>query len=313
MDPAPYFDDVADGPEGAHAVWLRTADARRLRLGVFPRTGAQGTVLIFTGRTEYVEKYAPTAAAFGQRGLAAVAIDWRGQGLSDRTLPGQPLLGHVRRFTNYQFDVAALVEGASALRLPRPWYLLAHSMGGAIGLRSLVEGLTVSAAVFSAPMWGIAMSPGQRIAAHLLSGASGLVGQAVRPVPGSGRASYLIETRFEDNALTTDGAMWDWMRRQVTTHPDLALGGPSLQWLGEALRECRHLARQAAPRVPCLTVLGSAESIVDPVAVRTRMGRWPDGRLSLYEGARHEILMEAPRHRARMFDEAAEHFLTHRA
>ncbi len=304
MDAAPYFADVADGPDGAHALWLRTADARRLRLGVFPRDAAQGTVLIFPGRTEYIEKYAPTAAEIGRRGLASIAIDWRGQGLSDRTLPGQPLVGHVRRFTNYQFDVAAMVEAAFALRLPRPWFLLAHSMGGAIGLRALVEGLTVSAAVFSAPMWDILMPQRTRIRAHLVSGASRLVGQAGRPVPGSVRESYLTEARFEDNALTTDRATWDWMQTQVTTHPDLALGGPSLMWLSEALLEGRRMARKPSPRVPCLTVVGSEESIVDPAAIQARMARWPDGRLSVYDGARHEILMEAPRYRTRFFDEA---------
>ena len=313
MDAAPYFDDVANGPDGAHALWLRTADARRLRLGVFPRAGAQGTVLIFPGRTEYIEKYAPAAAEFSQRGLAALAIDWRGQGLSDRTLPGQPLIGHVRRFTNYQFDVAAMVEAAFALRLPRPWYLLAHSMGGAIALRALVEGLTVSAVVFSAPMWDIVMPPATRAKAVLISGASRIVGQANRPVPGSVRESYLTATQFEDNALTTDRAMWDWMRGQVTTHPGLALGGPSLLWLSEAMLDCRRMARIASPRVPSLTVVGSDETIVDPAAIQTRMARWPGGRLSVYDGARHEILMEAPRQRARFHDEADALFALHRS
>lgn len=313
MDAAPYFDDVADGPDGAHALWLRTADARRLRLGVFPCAGAQGTVLIFPGRTEYVEKYATAAAEFGQRGLAALAIDWRGQGLSDRTLPGQPLVGHVRRFTNYQFDVAAMVEAAFHLRLPRPWYLLAHSMGGAIALRSLMEGLTISAVVFSAPMWDILMPPATRVRAHVISGASRFVGQGGRLVPGSVRESYLNEAPFENNALTTDRTTWDWMRNQVTAHPDLALGGPSLLWLSEALLDCRRMARRQSPRLPCLTVVGSDESIVDTAAIQRRMSQWPGGRLSVYDGARHEILMEAPRYRSRFHDEAAALFAKHRS
>jgi lysophospholipase len=309
---APFFDDVADGPGGARAVWVRTADARRLRLGVFPRAGAQGTVLIFPGRTEYVEKYAPLADEFGRRGLAALVIDWRGQGLSDRTLPGQPLVGHVRRFTNYQFDVAAMVEAAATLRLPRPWYLVAHSMGGAIGLRALVEGLDVAAAVFSAPMWDIRLPPLTRLRAFAVSGAARMLGLAGRPVPGTVRTSYLTETRFEDNTLTTDRAMWDWMRMQVATHPDLALGGPSLLWLSEALFEAMRLRAMPSPSVPCLTVMGSDEAIVDPDTIRARMARWPAGRLSVYPGARHEIVMEAPALRARFLDEALGLFALHR-
>jgi lysophospholipase len=309
---APFYHDVADGPDTARAIWLRTADARRLRLGVFPRPGARGTVLIFPGRTEYIEKYAPLAAAFGRRGLAALAIDWRGQGLSDRTLPGQPLVGHVRSFTNYQFDVAALVDAAVVLKLPRPWYLVAHSMGGAIGLRALSEGLGVAAAVFSAPMWDIRLTPFTRWRARAVSGTARLVGLAARPVPGTVRRSYLSDARFEDNTLTTDRATWDWMRRQIETHPDLALGGPSLLWLNEALREAARLRAMPAPRLPCLTVLGTDESIVDAAAIRARMNAWPGGHLSLYEGARHEIPMEAPVFRARFHDEAGDLFARYR-
>ena len=305
MDPAPYFADVADGPPDARAVWLRTADARRLRMGVFERPGARGTVLILPGRTEYVEKYAPLAAEFGRRGYAAAALDWRGQGLSDRPLRDRPLVGHVRRFTNYQFDLAAMTEAAAALRLPRPWFMLAHSMGGAIGLRALCEGFGVAAAVFSAPMWGIVVPPpAGRLRATLVAGAARLVGLANLPVPGTSRRSYLADTAFADNLLTTDPAMWDWMRGQIARHPELALGGPSLLWLSEALLELDRLQAMPAPDVPCLTVVGTQEGIVDVAAIRSRMGHWPRGQLSVYEGARHEIPMETPVFRKRFFDEA---------
>jgi lysophospholipase len=308
VDAAPYHADVADGPPAARALWLRTADQRRLRLGVFDAPDAlraRGTILILPGRTEYVEKYAPLAAAFGQRDFAAVAIDWRGQGLSDRPLPHRPMVGHVRRFTNYQFDVAALTEAVAALRLPRPWYMLAHSMGGAIGLRALSEGLGVAAAVFSAPMWDILLPPpAGRLRATLVAGAARLVGAADLPVPGTSRRAYLADSAFEGNALTSDRAMWDWMRTQITRHPELALGGPSLLWLSEALGEIARLRAMPAPDVPCLTVLGTQETIVDPAAIRARMGLWTRGRLSVYEGARHEIPMETQAFRARFLDEA---------
>jgi len=305
VDPAPYYADVADGPPDARAIWLRTADARRLRMGVFDLPGSRGTVLVLPGRTEYIEKYAPLAAEFGRRGYAAAALDWRGQGLSDRPLPARPMVGHIRRFTNYQFDLAAMTEAVAALRLPRPWYMLAHSMGGAIGLRALCEGMGVAAAVFSAPMWDILLPPpAGRLRATVIAGAARLVGAANLPVPGTSRRNYLAETAFADNLLTSDLATWEWMRRQIALHPELALGGPSLLWLSEALLEVDRLRTMPSPDVPCLTVVGTGEAIVDPAAIRSRMGRWPRGRLSVYEGARHEIPMETLVFRARFFDEA---------
>ena len=155
-DPAPFYRDVAGGPEQVEAQWLTAADGVRLRLAIWPE-GEKGTVLLFPGRTEYIEKYACTAADLKARGFAMLAVDWRGQGLADRALDDRKT-GHVMHFVDYQMDVAAIMEALEARGLPRPYYLIGHSMGGAIGLRAAMDGLPVNAAVFTAPMWGIAMS-----------------------------------------------------------------------------------------------------------------------------------------------------------
>ena len=53
---APFFADLADGPPGGRAVWLRTEDGVRIRVGLW-RGGEKGTVVLLPGRTEYIEKY----------------------------------------------------------------------------------------------------------------------------------------------------------------------------------------------------------------------------------------------------------------
>src|SRR5690606_28253074 len=107
MVPAPFFAEVADAPAGETCVWLDTSDGVRVR-AAFWRGGGKGTVLLFPGRTEYVEEYGPAAAAFAARGYAVATIDWRGQGIADR-LRDEPAPGHVGRFRDYQRDVAAFV------------------------------------------------------------------------------------------------------------------------------------------------------------------------------------------------------------
>ena len=91
---APFFRDIADGPGTGRAIWVHAEDGVRLRLGYWPLEGAKGTVLIMPGRTEYVEKYGRVARELAARGYAAVALDWRGQGLADR-LGRVPSVGHV--------------------------------------------------------------------------------------------------------------------------------------------------------------------------------------------------------------------------
>ena len=304
METAPYFDDVADGPPGGRAVWLRTSDGVRIRGAHWPG-GDRGTVLILPGRTEYIEKYGPTAADMVRAGYHALCLDLRGQGLADRPLPDR-MKGHVRAFPDYQQDLAALrplLDG-----LPRPLFVIGHSMGGAIGLRAVIEGLPVAAAAFSSPMWGIRFSPGLAPMATGLAAVASTLGQGSAYAPSTGPETYLMVAPFEGNTLTSDRATWDWMRRQLTLHPELALGGPTLQWLHAGMAEVRWLHRQPAPRVPTLTLLGSHERIVNTDMVRQRMSGWREGRLVILPGAEHETLMEGPHLRGTAIGEILAHF-----
>ncbi len=306
LQAAPFLRHLTTGADGAAAYWAVTDDGLRIRVGVFPCKDAKGTVLLFPGRTEYIEKYARTAADLAARGYAMLAVDWRGQGLADRLIADRRL-GHVGRFADYQRDVAAALDVARAADLPRPWHVLGHSMGGAIALRAVLEGINVKSAVFTGPMWGIVMAPVLRPAAWALYLAGGPLGFDRRLPPTTTAESYLASSPFEGNTLTTDRAMWDEMKRQVTTEPGLALGGPTIRWVGEALRECRWLMRQPARALPAICVAGSDEAIVTVPAMRERMARWPGGRFVSIPGAQHEVLMEAPAIRARLLDDIAAH------
>ncbi|MCY1125785.1 alpha/beta hydrolase [Frigidibacter sp. RF13] len=300
---APFHADVAEAPGGVLCRWLTAADGVRIR-AAFWRAGEKGTVLLFPGRTEYIEKYGPAAGEFRRRGFAMATIDWRGQGLADRPLPDR-MTGHVGRFRDYQLDVAALLAEARAERLPEPYFLVAHSMGGAIGLRALHENLPVRAAAFSAPMWGIRIHPGLRPAAWALSTLSRPAGFGHSYAPGTSPVTYVAEAPYEDNVLTTDPEMYAFMQRQIGAHPDLALGGPSLHWLNEALHECLALRRLPAPTYPCLTALGTRERVVDTGPVHRVMAKWLGGKLDMIEGAEHEVMMERPAIRAHFYDAAA--------
>jgi lysophospholipase len=308
LSSAPLFKDIHPGPDPAAAYWAKTSDGKKIRLGVWTHEGASGTVLIFPGRTEYIEKYGVAAAEFASRGFASIAIDWRGQGLADRMLD-DPLTGHVDHFPDFQKDVAAMMRAARELNLPRPYYLLSHSMGGCIGLRAVMEGLAVQAVAFTGPMWGVHIAPHLRIPARLLSTFMPKFNQGHRLVPGTTSEPYALSAPFEDNMLTTDLEMYEMMHDQVAVHTDLQLGGPSYVWLREALAETAHLAQRAAPNLPCLTFVGSNERIVDVPRIYAGMEKWKSGQLRIVEGAEHEVLMERPATRGPIFDEIASLFL----
>ncbi|MDT8856704.1 alpha/beta hydrolase [Paracoccaceae bacterium Fryx2] len=302
-DTAPLYAGIAEGPADGRAFWLTAADGVRLRAAHWPAPQAKGTVLLFPGRSEYAEKYGIAAGDLAARGYHTLVIDWRGQGLSDRAL-ADPMTGHVGDFSEFQLDVEALADLADTLYLPGPRHLMSHSMGGCIALRSVMMGLPVRSAVFSAPMWGIRITPALRPVATTLGWAAQWAGQSHRYAPGTSAATYVADAPFEDNVLTTDPEMYALMQRQVAEHPELGLGGPSLGWLRAALIECRALAALPAPDLPALTMIGSRERVVDPAPVQARMANWPKGRLEVVPGAEHEVIMETAAIRARFFDAA---------
>ncbi len=295
--PAPaegMFTTAGDGITLRLALW-RPAPARRAR------ASGGGTVLLFPGRTEYCEKYAPVAARLTAAGHAVLAIDWRGQGDSDRLIP-DPRPGHVGSFDDYQEDVAALVEAATALGLPQPWHLLAHSMGGCIGLRALMRGLPVASAAFSAPMWGIRFGRlppgmGDRVAIRV-SEAAALSGRATHPVPA---ASNVLDVAFNQNHLTSDIDEYTRLMREAAAWPELALGPASYGWVRAAVAECRALAALPSPRLPALIGLAGRDRVVLPVLIRTRAATWAGARLLELPESRHEAMFERPAIRETFF------------
>jgi len=307
MDAGGFLTEPALRPADGTILRRAAADGVGLRLGIWPRADARGTVLMFTGRTEYIEKYGPAAIDFAARGYASATLDWRGQGRSDRLI-ADPLLGHVGHFRDYQADVAVLLAQAAAADLPRPWFLLAHSMGGAIGLRALIEGLPVAAAVFSGPMWGFNVSPPLKALAWGVGGAATLVGLGARGAPGTGVDNYVSATPVPGNGLTTDPEMYAFMVRMLDQNPGLGVGRPTCGWVFEALRECRALARAPLPALPVLITLGDGEEVVSPTAVEAMAARWPTAELRRFAACRHEIMMETEALRTAFYDACAAHF-----
>lgn len=307
MEKAPFFAEIAKGPDGAQAFWRTASDGVKVRVAAWTKDAAAGTVLLFPGRTEYVEKYGPAAADLADRGFATIAIDWRGQGLADRLLDDRSI-GHVNKFTDFQLDVAELIATATELDMPKPWFLLAHSMGGAIGLRALMDGLEVKAAAFTGPMFGIDLNLPLRMFAHSLAWSSGKIGLGHVLSPSTKRDNYVMVEPYEKNKLTTDRAMYEFMREQGRAHPELLLGGPSLTWLHEGLVDTLDLSRKLSPDVPAICFMGSNERIVDWARVRDRMSRWPKGKLQILDGGEHEVMMERPEIRKALFDQAADLF-----
>lgn len=291
---APWIADAARGPAPDACEWL-DAGGVRLRAAVW-RGGDAGHVLLFPGRTEYLEKYAPLVERLRARGLGVAALDWRGQGLSDRKVER---LGHVEDFAEFQEDALALLRWRAVEALPGPRLLLCHSMGGCIGLRALMDGALSgrrdrpAAAVFSAPMWGLSIRGWMATVARITAFFATKTGNGAMAARRA-RETYVLDTDFENNVLTFDRTAWDRFVAEADAHPELTLAAPTFSWLDAAFTEMSALKRAEPPSVPRLILLGEDERVVSPAAIRDHSARGRGAELTVIPRARHEPLMESP-------------------
>src|SRR4249920_1675937 len=119
---------------------FKTPDGVSLRFARWaPPPGRKGTVCLFQGRSEFIEKYFETVRDLRARGFAVATFDWRGQGMSDRGLSDRSR-GHVRNFSEYATDLEAIMQQVVLPDCPPPIFALAHSMGAAIAIRACHDG-----------------------------------------------------------------------------------------------------------------------------------------------------------------------------
>lgn len=252
-----------------------------------------GTVAILPGRSEFIEKYAEVVADLLARHLSVVVIDWRGQGGSSRLLADRRR-GHVGHFDEYRADLEAVVADVLARTCPRPFFALAHSMGGAIVLDQARRGASLfDRIVLSAPMLDIHGLRFPRATRAAVATATAL-GRGTAYVPGGSGQSWMVKP-FAGNALTSDPGRYTAFQALALAAPDLLVGAPTFGWVDAAFRAMAALMAPealAGIAVPILAVACGADRVVTTTATERAISRVKIGQTLVIRHALHEILME---------------------
>jgi lysophospholipase len=290
-------------PEGAVTGMLKTRDGFALRFARWaPPQGRKGTLCVFQGRAEFIEKYFEVVSDARARGFAVAMVDWRGQGLSQRSL-ADPRKGHVGSFSEYDLDLETFVKDVVLPDCPPPLFALGHSMGASILLRAAHRGRRwFDRIVLVAPM--IALS-GQRSsrAARLTARAMRLAGLGGTYIPGGG-ATAITSRPYIGNPLTSDPMRHARSAAIVEAEPALGLGSPTLAWLDAAFRTMREFTQASYPariRQPVLIIAAAQDEVVSTPAIGQFAVRMRAGSHLVIAGTRHEILMEQDRYRSQFW------------
>jgi lysophospholipase len=290
-------------PDNAVTGMLKTPDGVSLRFARFaPPPGRRGTVCIFPGRTEWIEKYFETVRDLRNRGFAVAVLDWRGQGLSDRALSDR-LKGYVGSFSEFDIDLETFMREVVLPDCPPPIFALGHSMGASILIRAVQRGHRwFDRIVLSAPMISIAFVNSMSIAGVLVKAAR-FAGFGDSYVPR--RYKGVLDLRpFPGNILTTDPVRYARNAAILEADPALGLGGPTVAWVDAAFRAMRAFHDPGYPahiRQPILIVAAGRDAIVSNAAIEQFAMLLRAGSHLVVTGSQHEILMEQDRYRSQFW------------
>lgn len=272
---------------------LETRGAQYLRYGWTTPPNPRALVVIFPGLSEYVEKYFETANDLVARGFAVACLDWREQGLSWR--PKNRDRRHHDDFIDDVLDAQAMADALPLPHLPR--VLLAHSMGGNIGLRVLRKNPgRFACAVMTAPMLGLPV-PERCLRALTAFFHAIWLDKAYLPGHGPWKQSAFDENL---NILTTDPARRAMQAHWMENEKNLRMGGLTVGWLRAALASIRLVQGTGfAPfvRTPLLVLTAGQEKVVSNAATRALTARIAGAELHEIPGSLHEILMERDEYR----------------
>ncbi|MCH8493608.1 MAG: alpha/beta fold hydrolase [Idiomarina sp.] len=265
----------------------------------------RGWVFIAPGRVESYLKYQEITLELVAAGYSVAMIDHRGQGHSDR-LTDHHQQGHVDRFNDYARDFAEWVQLLQPRIGDAPAYILAHSMGGAIAALYLQTYAgsdeypfnPFQKAAFSAPMCGIKTKPFPFWVAKPLTKALASINGILAPrkqwyAPTTG--DY-VTLPFAENELTHSENRYQWFSQMYHEFPKIKVGGPTNQWVAEAIAAARQVVLNAQRiKIPVLVLQGSEDAIVaaEPQQQFVTALVHSASKLVPVAGARHEILMES--------------------
>lgn len=266
---------------------------------IFEQQNRDKAILISAGRTEAAIKYKELIFDLFNQGYSIYIHDHRGQGLSDRMIDNRDM-GYIDTFQFYIDDMKFFYDTFLKPKSYKKSYLLAHSMGGAIGMTYLEQNANdFNAAAFSSPMLGF-KPPGCSIV-KILNGE--------KPKYAMGEKAYKDDmTSFKGNILTGSEVRYYRMVDAFSKEPTAKLGGATYHWAHKSCLQFDYIFDNVAKlNTPFILFSAKNEQIVDPNAhqkfIDAAQKSGKDAFAYAVENAQHELLIEKDEQRIETINE----------
>jgi lysophospholipase len=276
-------------------VWgsFTAADGAVLRWGHLPVQNARVECVMVGGFGECIEKQFETVRDLAARGIAVWCLDWRGQGgsIRPRRWPSRP---RARNFERDAEDLAAFA--AEKLRGRLPPLLVAHSMGGAIGLICLKRYPHLfAAAVLSSPMVGLRTGLLPPILFRLITRPARAAGLGFCFIPGARKWRPDPLPSPERSRATSDAERCRVRHAWFSAEPGLRLDQATYGWVDSALGLVARISKPeflSGIRTPILMGRAGREVVVSPMAQRRAARLLPNCTLIELPESKHDPFLE---------------------
>ncbi|TGB02152.1 alpha/beta hydrolase [Halobacillus salinus] len=199
----------------------------------------KATIVIVHGAFEHSGRYETLAREFQKDGFTVIYGDLPGQGETDGKA------GHIKSFQQYIEAVGSWIEGADA---SKPVFLLGHSMGGAVAIRTMQTlKPNVRGVILSSPAAGILNGAGQPL-------------EAISKLLDKVTPSMRVKSPMKPEAVTRNKKVIE----QDLQDP-LILDKVSVRWYHEFRRAIKQAFKQIEefPDVPLLIMQAEEDKMVD--------------------------------------------------
>jgi lysophospholipase len=288
---------------------FRSADRLTKLQGIrFLHPGAKGLIVVVNGSTESLLKYGELFYDLYHHGYSVISYDHRGQGLSPHLVRTNSQIAQIDNFDLYAADLNALVQQVILPGNHEKLYLLAHSMGGGVALDYLERySSPFQAVVLSAPMLRINTAPYPELLAHLVVKLFCIMGLGDHY--SIGMHDHDPKEPFEGNKITSSKERWEAIQHVWQIHPEAVLGGPSNDWVDQAMNRTPIIRKHLSKIDSRILILqaGKDQLVMNPDQERAST-QIPRARLMTFSDSKHEILTERDPIRDRALGKILEFF-----
>ena len=277
-----------------HEFWVKTnlGSVRTWRIG---SPSSQHRIVIFTGLSEFCQKYLDLISFLNNHDMEILIFDWPGLGLSG-AYGDPPTTSHTAGFDDLLQVGCDLIEKSNWAN--KRFFVIGHSMGGHLAFRlASLSKYQIAGIIALSPMMLPKVKPLTSI--FILATIVSIFGFEKKLIPHTDRNTLLKTRKFNpQNSLSRNKKNIEKIINLINKNPSLARSGVSFGWLSSALYSCFKTTTRTTflkkIKLPVLILVGSDDKLVSINAIRKSVKYLSNSQLVSFNQARHELYIEMP-------------------